>query len=146
MASASNRLGRKHVTADDIRHFLLDRAPSDNFRLDDVETDDPTIAKAMEFVADTYNSMPPFVDEFDMEDIPFRPQVIMGAAAYCLRAKALQLARNEVEGQTEGGTTDSDKGRVSLYLQLASAFMEEVKAYFHSIKVSKNAESCWGII
>jgi len=130
------------VTSDDIRHFMMDRETEDNFLLDDVEFDEETIARGLQFVVDGYNTMAPFVDHYEVGCFPYRNEAILGAAAYCLRSKGINLKRNEASSRTEGGTTlDDRRGKAEAYLAIAANLSQESKASIQQIKISKNVES-----
>jgi hypothetical protein len=132
------------VSLDSVRHFMLDRSEADNFLLDDVEFGEDTLAEAMVFVVDTYNSMLPHVDTYSVECFPFRAEAIKGVAAYCLRAMAINLTRNVAESRAEGGTTLDDKrGKAQAYLAVAQRLQDEAEISFKAIKVSKNVESSY---
>jgi hypothetical protein len=135
------------ITVDDVRQFLLDRGPEDNFLLDNVEFDNTTILSGLRWVADLYNTQTPFVDDgYDIDTFPYRAEAIMGAAAYCLRSMAMNMARNESQAQTQGGTLLRDKGKAVIYLNLASEISNEMKSRIAQIKISKNVEACYRIV
>ncbi len=133
------------ITSDDIRHFMLDRGASDNFILDDAEFDEATILRGMQFVVDGYNSMAPYVESFnDIGCFPYRKEAILGVAAYCLRAKAMNFKRNEGSSRTEGGTSlDDRRGKSEAYLAMADRLSQESKESLQQIKISINVESCY---
>ena len=134
------------IEVDDVRQFLLDRSPGDNFLLDDVEFDNNTILSGLRWVSDLYNTQAPFVDTYTMDNFPYRAEAIMGAAAFCLRAMAMNMARNEAQTQTQGGTQLRDKAKAGIYLQLASEVSSEMKGRLAAIKIAKNVEACYRIV
>ena len=134
------------IEVDDVRQFLLDRSPGDNFLLDDVEFDNNTILSGLRWVSDLYNTQAPFVDTYTMDNFPYRAEAIMGAAAFCLRAMAMNMARNEAQAQTQGGTQLRDKAKAGIYLQLASEVSSEMKGRLAAIKIAKNVEACYRIV
>lgn len=136
----------KKVTADDIRHFMLDRSADDNLLLDAVEIDDPTILKGMEWTVDKYNTTHPLVDMYDVESFPYRAEMIQGAAAYCLRAMAMNHSRNKIDSVTQGGTQVRDKANAAEYLAMAREFSAALEQQFRIIKRTKNVESGYGIV
>ena len=81
-----------------------------------------------------------------MDNFPYRAEAIMGAAAFCLRAMAMNMARNEAQAQTQGGTQLRDKAKAGIYLQLASEVSSEMKGRLAAIKIAKNVEACYRIV
>lgn len=135
------------VSEEDVRNFLLDRAPEDNPLLDDVQVDDRTVVAGLQFAADLYNTELPIVGTVTRDTFPYRAEAIMLCAAYCLRATAIRLKRNTAETTTQGGTTLDDKrGKPEFYLQLASQLSNEAKERIRDLKVSLNVRQCWAIV
>lgn len=132
------------ISTDDVRMAIMDRSPEDNFLLDAVEVDEDTVAEGIRNAVDVYNETLPLVDCHTVDTFPYRASAILAAAAYCLRAKAVNHVRNKATTRAEGGTTLDDKGgRAEAYLSMASSMMNEARAQFKRIKEAINADSCY---
>lgn len=132
------------VTPNDIRFFLMDRTAAENFLLDSVEFSDEDIQSAMMLAVDKYNSTLPMVDTYEIESFPYRYELMLGAAATLLRAKAVNFSRNRLDFTTKDGATINDKAKTQEYMALANAMMQEFDARITNIKKTKNAEECYG--
>lgn len=135
-----------NVTEEDVRNFLMDRSADDNFLLDEVEFDNTTVVAGLQSAVDKYNSQLPILVCYTLDDFPFRYEAIIGAAAYCLRAAAVNMRRNQSTTVTQGGTQlDDKKGKPEFYISLASQLNQEFETRVRGLKVSRNARDCWGI-
>lgn len=135
-----------YILPEDVRFFLMDRTASENFLLEDLEFTDDEINSAMVLAADKYNSTAPLVNTYTSENFPYRFEMLLGASAILLRSKAVNMMRNNLNYQTSDGVAINDLDRRKEYFQLAQSFDEEFIARITKIKVSKNAEECYGWI
>jgi len=135
-----------YVLPEDVRVFMMDRTPSENFLLDALEFTDDEINTAMVLTVDKYNATPPLVDFYTSESFPYRYELLLGASSTLLKMKATNSMRNNLNYQTSDGVAIDDKAKRQEYFQLAQAndaeFMQRIKA----LKVSKNAEACYGYV
>jgi hypothetical protein len=133
----------------DVRQFLLDRTPCDNDLLDALEFDDATITAGMKHCIDLFNTTHPLVHFFDPtmpECFPYRSEMLMYTAYYCLTSKGINKMRNDTSVQTQGGTTMRDKDSWKDYAQLASSWLADVKQQFLTIKRNINTETGYHIV
>lgn len=122
----------------------MDRTASENFLLDDIEFTDEEINNAMVLAVDRYNSTLPLVNTYTSENFPYRYEMMLGSSAILLRAKAVNMMRNNLNYQTSDGVAINDLERRQEYFQLAQAFDQEFLDRITKLKVSKNAEECYG--
>lgn len=133
-----------YILPEDVRFFLMDRTASENFLLDDIEFTDEEINNAMVLAVDRYNSTLPLVNTYTSENFPYRYEMMLGSSAILLRAKAVNMMRNNLNYQTSDGVAINDLERRQEYFQLAQAFDQEFLDRITKLKVSKNAEECYG--
>ena len=133
----------------DVRQFLLDRTPCDNELFDELEFSDETIQAGMRHCIDLFNTTHPLVHSFDPtkpELFPYRIEMLMYTAYYCLTSKGINKMRNETNVQTQGGTALRDKDDWRDYATLASSWLADVKQQFIIIKRNINTESGYHIV
>jgi hypothetical protein len=133
-------------TNQEIRDFILDRVPADNFLLDDLEFTEEQINSARCLVADKYNSTPPFVEQLTGSVFPYRYEFMLGVASSLLKTKAINMMRNNLNYQNSEGTSINDLEKRREYLELSGAMSQEFDQRVRQIKVSKNAEDCYGYV
>jgi hypothetical protein len=135
-----------YISPEDVRFFLMDRTASENFLLDDLEFTDEEIGNAMVLAVDKYNSTLPLVNTYTSESFPFRYEMMLGASAILLRSKATNMMRNNLNYNTSDGVAINDLERRKEYLGMAQSFDAEFTDRIQKIKVSKNAEECYGYV
>ena len=136
------------LEVEEVRQFLLDRTACDNELLDALEMDDDTILAGMKHCCDLFNTTHPLVAFFDPtepEKFPYRSEMLMYVAYFCLQAKALNKLRNSSGVTTQGGTTINDRETWGNYLNVARTWLEDVKRQFILIKRNINTETGYGI-
>ena len=125
----------------------MDRTALDNDLLDDVEFTDGDILKACEFAVDQWNITPPHSrGPYTPNNFPHKSILVMAAAAWLLRSKAINFERNTLSGTTRGGTTVNDKAKMQTYMSLAKELSAEVKELTRTLKIADNYSSCWGYV
>jgi hypothetical protein len=131
-----------------IRTFMLDRTASDNFLLDGVEMDEESIALAMMMTVEEYNITAPILCEgYTEETFPYRMPYLIGVAAFLLRSKGLNLARNSLPyTSTTGTAVDDSTAKSRLYLELGEKYLEEFKEKIRPIKQNKNINEGYGCV
>ena len=135
-----------YVTAEHIRFFLMDRMANENFLLEDIEFTDEDISNAIVLTVDRYNSTTPLVNTYSSTDFPYRYEMLLGASAMLLRAKAINMMRNNLDYSTADGVAINDLDKRKEYFSVAQAFDAEFIDRITKIKVSRNAEECYGYI
>jgi len=131
------------VTEEDIRMFLVDKAPEDNFLLDNVEMTNEEINKAITWTVDKYNMIPPFIHVLTADRIPHYLLVI-GTSSMLLRMKALNYMRNRLDYQQSNSTSIQDKNKAAEYLAMSKELMAEFNQIATQLKYSANLDSCYG--
>lgn len=134
---------------DDVRQFLLDRTACDNKLLDDVQMDDETITAGMKHCIDLFNTIHPlvlFYDPLKPELFPYRSEMLMYTAYYCLTAKGLNKLRNNTNVTTAGGTNIRDKDSWANYINVGREWLRDVERQFTIIKRNLNTESGYRIV
>ena len=133
------------VTLDDIRMFMIDRVPDDNFLLDAVEFSDEQIYRAMYFATDRYNSTPPLLTLLSIEQMPHYT-LILGTTAILLRMKAMNYARNRLDYSQKDGSAVQDKNKMQEYVALSKYLMAEYDRSVRELKYAANIESAYGSV
>ena len=121
------------VTPADVRFFLQDRCAAENFLLDSVEYSDEDVSAAMTLAVDKYNSTLPMVDFYQVENFPYRYEMLIGAAGILLRSKGINYTRNRLDFATKDGTTIQDKAKTQEYLAIANGLVQEFDKRVHDI-------------
>jgi hypothetical protein len=135
-----------YVTPIDVRFFLMDRTASENFLLDDLEFTDDEINNAMVLTVDRYNATPPMVDMYTSETFPFRYEMLLGASSILMKIKSINMMRNNLNYQTSDGVAINDLDKRREYLGMAQALEQEFMDRIMKIKISRNAEQCYGYV
>lgn len=133
-----------NITTGDVRNMLLDRCPADNSLLMRVEIDDKIIRAGVQDLVDRYNETPPPIARLRVSNFPFRRLAILGAAAYALRAYAINHERNRLSSETLGGTRVDDRDKFNPYMEAFREMDREVEAKIREIKISRNVRAAWG--
>jgi len=133
-----------YVLPEDVRFFLMDRIADDNFLLEAVEFTDEEVNNAMVLAVDKYNATLPLVNTYTSDNFPYRYEMLLGASAILLKIKAINMMRNNLNYQTSDGVAINDLEKRQEYFQLAQAMDQEFLDRITKIKVSKNAEECYG--
>lgn len=127
----------------EVRLFLMDRCPEDNFLLDDVEFSDTEYMAAIRWPVDKWNETPPDVARYTQTTCPWRYHWMIGAASMLLNMAARSYARNSLNYQA-GGLSVSDKTKDQQYRELAKDLQAEFISWMEAKKVEINQELCFG--
>lgn len=131
------------VTEEDIRVFLIDKVPADNFLLDDVEMTTEEIQKAIGWTVDKYNMIPPHIHTLSAETMPHYLLVI-GTSGMLLRMKAMNYMRNKLDFQQANGSSVQDKNKSADYLSVSKELLSEFVQIATQLKYSANIDACYG--
>jgi len=126
--------------------YLADRVPLDNLLLDDLEFSDSEIDAAMDLMAARYNTIPPFVSNETKESFPFMYEGTIGTSYFLLKSKSINMMRNNLNYQAADGVAINDLERRKEYMAIADAMYQEFVDNCRRIKLSINAESCYGYV
>jgi hypothetical protein len=129
----------------ELRLFMLDRCPEDNFLLDDVEFSDEEYMAAIRWVVDKWNEQPPNVGVFTPATFPWRYNWMTGAAAMLLKMAARSQARNHLTFST-GTTTVDDTNKQNPYMALAKELNNEFLVWMDAKKTEINMNLCYGTL
>jgi len=131
------------VTADDVRMYMRDYAPN-NILLDQVQFGHEEITKAISYMTDEWNRIPPLSND-DIEVIP-KSMVTIGAAAWLMQSEAFLQLRNQAsyqDGSVQGIGVDD---KHMLYLQFSRALKEEWKNSAMEWKKARNVAAGFGSV
>lgn len=127
----------------EVRLFMMDKCPEDNYLLDDVEFSDTEIMGAIRWPIDKWNETPPDVQRFTQTTCPFRYHWMVGAASMLLRCAAMNYSRNRLD-YSAGGLSVKDKSKSEEYLSMAKELQAEFLSWMEAQKVAINQELCYG--
>lgn len=124
-----------------IRAYLRD-FPELNRLVKGEETSDRMIAWAIIDVLDDFNSTPPFIGSFSLQNFPSASLLRMGVAALILESVSILQTRNQLN-YSDGGiqVNVSDKGPA--LIQFASMLNQRYITQKNRIKGSLNVELCF---
>lgn len=143
----SGETKNKPISITDVRMELLDRCPSDNALLDDVEFGDSAIAYCILKPVNEWNETPPIIGQYQYTQatFPYRYHWVQATCAELLRMAARNLIRNKLD-YNAGGLNVQDRARGAVYLQIAEQMRAEWQDWMRREKVRLNAESCYGSV
>ena len=127
----------------EVRLFLMDQCPSDNFLLDDLEFADTEVMAAIRWPVDKWNETPPDVQRFTQTTCPFRYHWMVGAASQLLRMASHSYARNSLD-YAAGGVTVRDKSKSQEYQQMSKDLQAEFITWMGAKKVEINMNLAFG--
>lgn len=136
----------QYISPEMIRTFLLDRSASDNFLLDEVEFDTPSLDLAMILAVDCYNKLLPILDEgYTVENFPHKMEFLLGVSGFLMRSKGLNMARNALQYSSSSGTAVDDlSSKSKFYLEMGGKFLDEFKEQSRIIKQNQNINDGFG--
>jgi len=127
----------------EVRLFLMDKCPEDNYLLDDVEFTDTEYMAAIRWAVDKWNETPPDVLRVTQTTCPWRYHWMVGAASQLLRMAAHNYARNSLQ-YSAGGVSVGDKTKDQQYISMSKDLQAEFISWMEAKKVEINAELCFG--
>lgn len=131
------------LTIAEVRLFLMDQCPSDNFLLDDLEFADTEVMAAIRWPVDKWNETPPDVLRVTQTTCPWRYHWMIGAASQLLRMAAHNYARNSLQ-YSAGGVSVRDKTKDQQYISMSKDLQAEFISWMEAKKVEINAELAFG--
>jgi len=131
------------LSISEVRLFLMDQCPADNYLLDDVEFSDTEYMAAIRWPIDKWNEMPPDVARFTQTTCPWRYHWMIGAASMLLRMAAHNYARNSLQ-YNAGGISLGDKTKDQQYRNLSSDLQAEFLDWMEKKKVEINQSLAFG--
>lgn len=130
------------LTAKQLRLWAQDR-PELNTLVDGIKFDDEQIDFAMKLTVDSWNTMPPPIGEYTIENFPHISLMLLGTWAWLLRGAAIGEAQNHLSYSAEGVSID-DRDKAAVFTQLGKDFWEEFKDTAKQIKIAQNIADAYG--
>ena len=141
--SFTNVICNQPISIVEVRTFLRDLTPEDNFLLDDVQFSDAEIAAAITWPIDRWNETPPPVSSYTIATFPYRYHWLMAAASHLLRSASYWYARNNLS-YNSGTTVVNDKDKASIYMQQAKELRQEYDKWMDDTKITENMQGAYG--
>lgn len=125
------------LTLMEVRMVLADACPSQNKLLDALEFSDEEIAIFIRRAVDEFNEKYEPRTTYTCLTFPWRYHWSLATAGYALRAKAIQLERNNLT-YSAGGVTVNDDDYANSYQRFAAELLEEWQRFIVSMKRTIN--------
>ena len=137
------RGGPQALSLAEVRMIIYDRAPSDNFLLDQVEFSNAQIAWAIRRPIDLWNETPPPVGNYGDHNFPYRYQWANAAAGELMMMASRNYVRNHLQYQA-GNLSVADKAKYKEYAEMGHQLVEEYKAWLLLEKRRINCQLAMG--
>lgn len=125
-----------------IRSYIRDE-PNLNALLDGVETGDTLLEFCLELSLDDFNTSPPLLGNFTIQNHPSHTLVLLGAVIWILKSAGVLQSRNQLD-YASGGITIATSNKTPLYQSWINMMMQEYEAKKLNLKKSINAEQAYG--
>ena len=130
-------------TINEIRMWIMDSAPSENFLLDEVEFSDEQILLAITEPVHYWNQTPPHVGIFNTKNFPYREMWLKGIVGNLYEMVAAHYRRNFLQ-TNGGGVMVADKAKEKEYLSEALRLKKEYQGFVINKKVQINIHNYFG--
>jgi hypothetical protein len=125
----------------DIRVFIRDNAPEDNYLLNELEFDLTEIAESAIRCIDHFNAaQPPIPQKFDTNTFPNPVVLLNGLMGYLYQIAAKHYRRNHLP-YSAGGVQIDDKNKGNEYDQLGAVMIAEYQQWVKNKKSQFNAQN-----
>lgn len=125
----------------DIRVFLRDSAPEDNYLLNELEFDLTEIVESAIRCIDHFNSaQPPIPQKFDTSTFPNTTVLLNGIMGYLYQIAAKHYRRNHLP-YSAGGVQVDDKNKAVEYEQMGAQMVGEYQQWVKNKKAQINAQN-----
>jgi len=143
-ASLAWQSSRSPITIAEVRLWVRDNCPEDNFLLDEVEYKDTEIVAAIRRAVDMWNEQPPIMTRytFTYTNFPYRSAWLDVTIGYLKRIAAEWYIRNHLSYQA-GGVSIDDKNKYNQYKQDSEARIKRYNDWMAMIKPQLNAGQAW---
>lgn len=129
----------------DVRVFLRDNAPEDNYLLSELEFDLTEIIESAIRCIDYFNSaQPPIPQKFDTTSFPNPVILLNGIMGYLYQIAAKHYRRNHLP-YSAGGMQIDDKNKANEYEQMGAQMVGEYQQWVKNKKAQFNAQNFMGI-
>lgn len=129
----------------EIRLWLRDNDPSANLLLNDLEFTPEEVRMSRTLAVDKWNETPPFIANYDVNNFPYRYNLLMGTVANLLFIAANRYRRNDLSYQIAGGAVN-DQAKWQPYDAAGEALWTKYSTWVAASKRAINMEQGWGII
>lgn len=125
-----------------VRDYLRDH-PELNNLIEGEETGSRLISQCMDRVVEDFNSSPPPIRRYKLEQFPSVSLLLDGTICHILRSKAIQFSRNSLQ-YSDGGINVSDQEKSREYLAIAEIFCRQYSESRDRLKIAKNISIALG--
>lgn len=125
-----------------IRQFIRDEANL-NALLNGVETSDTMIDFSVDLALDDFNTTPPLMGNFTLENHPSQSLILTGTVLWILKSAGILQSRNQLD-YASGGVTVAVSNKTPLYQSWINLMLQEYEAKKANLKKSLNAEQAYG--
>ena len=139
----SNTCHTEPITVAEIRLFLRDVCPEQNFLLDDLEFDDSQILGCIRLPINEFNEKYEPQTRYTMRNFPFRFHWIRATMGYLMEIAAHGYARDHLP-YSAGGVSVDDKNKAETYIRIAKTLLEEWRQFIREAKWRLNTEGGFG--
>lgn len=135
------------ITEQDVRMYLLDRTVDDHLVLPDIAFTPEEIAFAMKTAARRYNSIRPYVDYVQPDNLPDATNLFLdGIAGALFDMKKTNASLNDVE-YNAGNVSANVQGNLLKAAEASAAFFNErFTREASELKISRNLQHAFGQI
>jgi len=132
------------ITIAEVRLWVRDNCPEDNFLLDEVEYKDSEIIAAIRRAVDMWNEQPPLMTRYTYTytNFPYRSAWLDITIGFLKRIAAEWYLRNHLPYQA-GGVSIDDKNKYQQYKQDSEARVQKYKDWMAMVKPQLNAGQAW---
>jgi hypothetical protein len=143
-ASLAWQSSNSPITIAEIRLWVRDNCPEDNFLLDEVEYKDSEIIAAIRRAVDMWNESPPIMTRYTYTytNFPYRSAWIDVTIGFLKRIAAEWYIRNHLPYQA-GGVSVDDKNKYNQYKQDSEMRIQKFQQWMNTIKPQLNAGQAW---
>lgn len=127
------------LTVPEVRMYLRDRCPSDNFLLDALEFAQDEIMMMIRSAVDEWNETPPPVSLHTPIDFPYRYHWARSVMGELFLLASKQLRRNRL-AYSAGGVSIDDLDRWKDYERMGQEMKTEWRTFIRSKKIALNIE------
>lgn len=125
-----------------VRLYIRDSAAL-NALLDGKETSDTEMDLCLELALDDFNTSPPLIGNFTLENHPSQSLVLLSTIYWILQSAGILQSRNQLE-YSSGGITVRSSDKTQLYQSWIAIFLQSFEAKKANLKKSLNAEQAYG--
>lgn len=137
----------QYVTETEVRIYILDLTYEQNDLQDDLTFSSEEIEAAMIACARAFNGIFPQVLYVQPHCMSTRTNVFLdGTVAYMLRAKVIQLSRNDLDYQAGNVSVNVDGKQIEHFRNLEKKYYDDFYRVAHNMKLTANLNDGFGQI